>query len=188
MSVAQAADDLTDSDRAASRSRWPIILMWRLAMREMRSGLSGFGIFIACIALGVGVITGVGALTDGLLNGFAAQGRQLLGGDVTLRRIHQRASAAERAFLDKQGRTSELATMRSMARLVSGDDQALVEIKAVDAVYPMLGGLRLVGDKDVDAAIRKSEGAVVRKVCSIDWGLRLVMRSSLVAWPYRLPV
>ena len=173
MSVAQAADDLTDSDRAASRSRWPIILMWRLAMREMRSGLSGFGIFIACIALGVGVITGVGALTDGLLNGFAAQGRQLLGGDVTLRRIHQRASAAERAFLDKQGRTSELATMRSMARLVSGDDQALVEIKAVDAVYPMLGGLRLVGDKDVDAAIRKSEGAVVAQSLLDRLGLKV---------------
>ena len=28
-------------------------IAWRLALRELRGGLRGFGIFIACIALGV---------------------------------------------------------------------------------------------------------------------------------------
>lgn len=136
-------------------------LTMRFAMRELRAGLGGFGIFIACIALGVAVITGVGALTDALLNGFAAQGRQLLGGDVALRRIHQRAGSEERAQFAKLGRVSETATMRAMARLESGDDQALVEIKAVDAAYPLLGGLRLEGGKDVDDALRRRSGAIV---------------------------
>jgi putative ABC transport system permease protein len=135
--------------------------MWRFAMRELRAGLGGFGVFIACIALGVAVITGVGALTNAMQNGFAAQGRQLLGGDVVLRRVHQRANEKERAIMAKLGRLSELATMRSMARLERGDDQALVEIKAVDALYPLLGGLRLAENKDVATALRQGLGAVV---------------------------
>lgn len=161
MSVSQSLE--TVADTAPQPVGWlrPYSLMVRFAAREMRAGLGGFWIFIACIALGVGVITGVGALTDALLNGFAAQGRQLLGGDVTLRRVHQRASPEERAVMTRLGRISEMATMRSMARLPDGADQALVEIKAVDAVYPLLGGLRLEGGRDVDAALRKTNGAIV---------------------------
>lgn len=161
MSVASSADKLARRDLPQSRASLPIFLMWRLALRELRSGLGGFGIFIACIALGVAVITGVGALTDALLNGFAAQGRTLLGGDITMRRVHQRASPEERALMSKLGRISELGTMRSMARLADGSDQALVEIKAVDAAYPLLGGFRLADNKDVGAAIRQTTGAVV---------------------------
>ncbi len=133
----------------------------RFALRELRGGLGGFGIFIACIALGVAVITGVGALTDALLDGFARQGRVLLGGDVTLRRVHQRADTAERQVMAGLGRVAETATMRSMARLTSGDDQALVEIKAVDRAYPLLGAVELADGRDFDKAVRQTTGAVV---------------------------
>ncbi|MCB1743126.1 MAG: ABC transporter permease, partial [Gammaproteobacteria bacterium] len=130
-------------------------------MRELRAGLGGFGIFIACIALGVSVITGINSLADALLDGFAAQGRQLLGGDVALRRIHQRANAEEGALFEHLGRVSETATMRSMARLANGSDQTLVEIKAVDKAYPLLGKLELAGNRNVDAALRWTNGAAV---------------------------
>ncbi|MGI9479639.1 MAG: ABC transporter permease [Hyphomicrobiaceae bacterium] len=161
MSVSHSLDAVGPEESAAANWYRPYALMIRFAMREMRAGLGGFGIFIACIALGVGVITGVSALTDALLNGFAAQGRQLLGGDVVLRRVHQRATDKERAVMNRLGRTSEMATMRSMARLPDGDDQALVEIKAVDSVYPLLGGLRLGDDRAADAALRQTNGAIV---------------------------
>ena len=49
-----------------------------LALRELRSGLNGFYIFIACVALGVAVITTVGALSDALHAGFESQGRTIL--------------------------------------------------------------------------------------------------------------
>ena len=42
----------------------------RIAFRELRAGLSGFYVFIACVALGVMVITAVGALSDALRAGF----------------------------------------------------------------------------------------------------------------------
>ncbi len=132
------------------------------ALRELRAGLSGFAIFVSCIALGVTLITGVGALTNALLSGFESQGRELLGGDVALRRVHKRATLEERGIFDRLGQVSELATMRSMARLVDGSDQTLVEIKAVDTLYPLLGDFKIEGGiVDLDQAIRRNDGAVI---------------------------
>jgi putative ABC transport system permease protein len=37
-------------------------LAWRLARRELRGGLKGFGVLLACLCLGVAVIAGVGSL------------------------------------------------------------------------------------------------------------------------------
>src|SRR5262245_55668093 len=78
----------------------------RLALRELRSGLKGFYVFIACVALGVMVITGVGGLSDALRAGFERQGEAILGGDVVLARMHARTTGAERQWLEQQGRLS----------------------------------------------------------------------------------
>ena len=48
-------------------------LAFRFAWRELRGGLRGFGIFIACIALGVMAIAGVGAVAQSLADGLARQ-------------------------------------------------------------------------------------------------------------------
>ena len=142
-------------------ARLPLARILIFAMRELRAGLGGFAVFVGCIALGVALITGVGALTTALLSGFESQGRELLGGDVTVRRVHKRATLEERAVLAKLGRVSEVATMRSMARLMNGEDQTLVEIKAVDDVYPILGDFQLADGMSLDRAIREKAGAVV---------------------------
>ena len=58
------------------------------------------------------------------------------------------ARADEIAFLRSRGEVSIAATLRGMAR--SGDGRlALVEIKAVDVAYPMLGKLTLDPDLPV---------------------------------------
>jgi putative ABC transport system permease protein len=117
-------------------------LAWRLALRELRGGLRGFYVFIACIALGVAAIAGVGSLARSLVDGLAREGRVILGGDAVFSLIHREADAPERAFLENKGRVSVAATMRAMARAQDGR-AALVEIKAVDAQYPLYGAIRL---------------------------------------------
>ena len=67
----------TDLDARRSPRRLPLVLS--LALREQRNGLRGFYVFIACVALGVAVITGVGALADALRSSFERQGEALLG-------------------------------------------------------------------------------------------------------------
>ena len=150
-------------------------LPWRiatLALRELRSGLGGFYVFIACVALGVMVITTVGALSDGLKTGFARQGEAILGGDVTLARMHARANPAEREWLLAQGRLSETATLRSMARRIDGQEQALIELKAVDTAYPMAGSVVLTGGLALDQAIRQGDDAAADPVLLERLGLK----------------
>ncbi len=104
----------------------------RLAWRELRGGLRGFGVFIACIALGVLAIAGVGSVAASLADGIGSAGQVILGGDLAFSLIQREASDGERAFFDAHGTVSVVATMRAMAR--TGDGRStLVEIKAVDA-------------------------------------------------------
>jgi putative ABC transport system permease protein len=136
----------------------------RLALREMRTGLRGFYVFVGCVALGVMVITGIGVLSDGLRVGLEKQGAAILGGDVTLVRPHKRAEEGERAWLLGQGRLSETATMRTMARTTDGSEQSLVELKGIDAAYPLVGEVRLNDGATLDTAVRRDGGVAVEPI------------------------
>ncbi|MSO71537.1 MAG: FtsX-like permease family protein [Alphaproteobacteria bacterium] len=118
---------------------WSLAL--RLARRELRGGIAGFRIFLACLALGVAAIAGVGSLSQALLTGLAADGRAVLGGDVSLRLVQRPASETERAHLQNSGALSEVVTLRAMARSADAAKQNLVELKAVDGAYPLAGAL-----------------------------------------------
>ncbi len=158
------AQDRSDAGSFAGHAtRWEtrLPLTLRLAMRELRSGLAGFGVLIACIALGVAVITGVGALADALLTGFAREGRVLLGGDVLLRRVHARITPQERNALAQFGTVAETAAIRTMARTADGGDQTLAEIKAVDDGYPLLGTFALRSGKPLHDVIGADKTIVV---------------------------
>jgi putative ABC transport system permease protein len=149
------------------------------AMRELRGGVRGFYVFIACVALGVAVITAVGALTDALRAGFEKQGESLLGGDVTLSRPHRRAEAAERAWMESQARVSETATLRAMARRTDAAEQTMVELKGVDKAYPLVGSLTLGGGTSVDAALRNGPGVAVDPILLERLGLKIGDRMQL---------
>src|SRR3954452_8460140 len=115
----------------------PASLALRYALRELRGGLRGFYVFIACIALGVMAIAGVGSVAASLSDGLAREGRTLLGGDAAFSLIQREAKPEELAFLRSRGTVSVAATLRAMARTQDGK-LALVELKAVDDAYPML--------------------------------------------------
>src|SRR5579864_8276447 len=117
-------------------------LALRYAVRELRGGLRGFYVFIACIALGVMAIAGVGSVAASLRDGLGHEGRTLLGGDVSFVLFQREAKPAEVAFLRAHGQVSAAATLRAMARATDGR-LALVEMKAVDGNYPMLGEVTL---------------------------------------------
>ena len=125
--------------------RRPASLPLRYALRELRGGLRGFYVFIACIALGVMTISGVGSVAASLGDGLAREGRTLLGGDVAFSLFQREAKPDELAFLRGRGKVSSIASLRGMARTDDGR-LALVEIKAVDGNYPMLGQLSLEPD------------------------------------------
>lgn len=118
-------------------------LAFRLARRELRGGLKGFRVFIACLALGVAAIAGVGSLSESVVAGLKADGRTLLGGDVDLHLEQVAADAPQMAYLKTQAATvSTVVQMRAMARAAAADGgRALVELKAVDGGYPLVGAI-----------------------------------------------
>ena len=130
----------------------------RYALRELRGGLRGFYVFIACIALGVMAISGVGSVAASLGEGLAREGRTLLGGDVAFSLIQREAKPDEVALLRSRGQVSVAVTLRGMAR--TGDGRlALVELKAVDGAYPMLGEVTLAPKMPVPDLLAERDGA-----------------------------
>jgi putative ABC transport system permease protein len=137
-----------------------VLATWRLALtlarREMRGGIKGFRVFIACLALGVAAIAGVGSLADAVTRGLRDDGRRLLGGDVELSFTHREATPEQRAHLAAAGRVAVVAEMRAMAR--APDARSLSELKAVDGAYPLVGGLRLAAGVPLAEAIATRDG------------------------------
>jgi putative ABC transport system permease protein len=122
----------------AARGRW---LPLRLAMRDLRGGLTGLRLLAACLFLGVLALAGVGSLSAAIVSGLAERGQQILGGDIQAAMNQREASPEERAALAAEGRVAEITRMRAMAARPDGSESRLVELKGVDGVWPLYGAL-----------------------------------------------
>ena len=116
-----------------------IKLSLRLTLRELRTGVRGFSVFLACLALGIWAMAAVGSLSRSLTEGLEREARVILGGDIALTLNQREAKTDELAHLSSLGELSKIATLRAMIRV--GDDSALIELKAVDALYPSVGAV-----------------------------------------------
>jgi len=121
------------------------VIALRFARRELRTGVRGLRIVLACLALGVAAIAAVGSLRAGIEQGLATEGRRILGGDLEIAGGAQALPDALRDFLRARGgRISDVVTMRSMAIAENGE-RSLVELKAVDPAYPLVGQAEVQG-------------------------------------------
>jgi len=112
----------------------------KFARRELRGGLHGFRVFIACLALGVAAIAAVGTVRAGITAGLKAEGAALLGGDAEATFTYRFASPQERILLnDISDAMSETVDFRSML-VVDRDgmtERGLTQVRAVDDAYPL---------------------------------------------------
>ena len=133
------------------------MLAFRLARRELRGGVRGLWIVLLCLALGVAVIAAVGSLRAATDRGLAADGRRILGGDLEVESGSQPLPDALRDWLRARGATlSDVVQMRSMLVAPSGERQ-LVELKAVDGAWPLVGEAAL--EPPPAAPLRRRGGA-----------------------------
>jgi putative ABC transport system permease protein len=130
----------------------------RLARRELRGGVRGLGVFLGCLVLGVTAIAAIGSIAASVTAGIKANARDLLGGDAEARLAYRPAAAAERDFLAQSGAGSEIATLRAMARTANGDRRSLIELKSVDAAYPLYGAVVLSPEQSLAGALGSQDG------------------------------
>jgi putative ABC transport system permease protein len=132
-------------------------LATKFASRELRGGLRGFRLFLACLALGVAAIAAVGSVRAAIEAGLEREGASILGGDAELELTYRFASEDELAWMRAQATAvSEVADFRSMAAV--GEDRALTQVKAVDMLYPLLGSVILAPDIPLRAALTPRDG------------------------------
>ena len=139
-------------------------------MRELRGGLAGFRIFLACLILGVMGLAAVGSVTWAIQRGLASEGQSILGGDVAISFAYRFATDEERAWMAARGDVAEVVTMRSLLR--SGDGRALAEVKAVDGAYPLYGQAAVSDGTLLDALTgAEPPGLVAERVLAERLGL-----------------
>ena len=141
-----------------------------IARRELRGGIRGFRVFIACLVLGVAAVAAVGHVRQSVTAGLEQEGKTLLGGDAEIQLTYRFASDAERAWMEANAVTvSEIVDFRSMAVVDrDGDtDRGLTQVKGIDDAYPLLGDVRLQPELTLDEALSEAgdlPGAVMDPV------------------------
>ena len=134
---------------------WP--LAWRFAARELRSGVRGFRIFLACLALGVAALAAAGSTAAAFRHGLASQSRTILGGDVSVSVEGRRFTAVEHATFAALGRLTDSLGVRAMAAGADGE-RRLAEVRGVDAAFPLAGAVTLDGAATLPAALAGHDG------------------------------
>ncbi|MBL3569020.1 ABC transporter permease, partial [Rhodovulum visakhapatnamense] len=146
----------------------------RIARRELRGGLRGFYVFLACLALGVAAIAAVGSVRESIEGGLTREGAVLLGGDAEMTLTYRFASDEERAWMEGvSDALSEAVDFRSMVAVVRDGEteRGLTQVKAVDDAYPLYGAVALDPPLPLDQAIA-GNGAVMERVLADRLGLK----------------
>ncbi|MBF9043133.1 FtsX-like permease family protein [Rhodobacterales bacterium HKCCE4037] len=138
---------------------------FRIARRELRGGLNGFRVFLACLALGVGAIAAVGSVRTSIEEGMEREGAVILGGDAEMSFTYRFASPEERAFMEDLAEVvSETVDFRSMV-VVNRDpvERGLTQVRGVDGNWPLYGEVGLDPPMPMSEALelRDRPGAVM---------------------------
>ena len=174
-------------------------LSLRFAARELRSGVRGFRIFLACLALGVAAIAAAGSVAEAFRQGLSSQAREILGGDLAVTQRQTAFTQAEQAIFEKAGVVAYAASAEAMAQAPSGE-RRLVELRGVSEPYPLAGKVELEGALSLSKALAPdgdAAGAAVERPLLDRLGLKigdrfmvgnlpLVIRAVLVSEPDRL--
>jgi putative ABC transport system permease protein len=119
-------------------------LVARLAWRETRGAQRHFAYSLACICIGVAALVAVQSFADSLAGTVARSAKSLLGGDVEVRSAQplspDGATVVARLRAEGVGVT-RVRELVAMAQAERGGRTQLVELKAVEAGYPLYGRL-----------------------------------------------
>ncbi|MFN3989129.1 MAG: ABC transporter permease [Erythrobacter sp.] len=147
---------------ASARLSWSAV--WQIARRDLNARFKGLRLLVLCIFLGTAALAAIGTLTAAIERELASSGQELLGGDLEVALWQRGLTDEERAALGKYGTVSEGYRLQAMA--LAGESAAPVELKAVDARWPLYGTLTLSDGRSAGAPQGKdawlAKGAIDR--------------------------
>lgn len=125
---------------------------WRTAWTIARRGLDwrfrGLRLLLVCLVLGTAALAAIGTLTGAINHELAARGQVMLGGDLEFTLAQRQASPDELGAIKRLGALSVGTRVQAMARVPADAAVAVpIELKAVDARWPLYGTLTLDGGR-----------------------------------------
>lgn len=158
-----------------------MITALRIARRELRGGIAGLRIVLACLALGVAAIAAIGTLREGIERGLTQDGARILGGDIDVLGGAQPLPAELRDWLRARGAAlSDMTTLRSMLVAENGE-RMLVELKAVDAAWPLVGTATLAQAVAPAAAPASGTNAVAAVLAERDGRFGMAVEEAVLS-------
>ncbi|WP_305098260.1 ABC transporter permease [Croceibacterium aestuarii] len=119
---------------------------WRIARRDLHRRFRGLKLLLVCLFLGVGALAAIGSLTSAIRGQLDSQGQTILGGDLEVEVWQRLLNDDERRFLASYGWLSEGYRMQAIAR--HGEATAPIELKSVDAIWPLYGRFTLADGRE----------------------------------------
>lgn len=127
----------------------PLSAAWGIARRDLNARFRGLRLLLVCIFLGTAALAAIGTLTAAIERELASSGQELLGGDLEVEVWQRDLRPDEMAALEKYGEVSGGFRLQAMAS--TPEAAAPIELKAVDAKWPMFGTLTLADGGAVGA-------------------------------------
>lgn len=127
----------------------PLTTAWAIARRDLNARFRGLRLLLVCIFLGTAALAAIGTLTAAIEQELASSGQELLGGDVEVEVWQRDLRPEEREALAEYGEVSSGFRLQAMASTPAA--AAPIELKAVDAKWPMFGTLVLTDGRTVGA-------------------------------------
>ena len=165
----------------------------RILRRELRGGLAGFRVFVACLALGVASVAAIGTVRTSIEVGLSEEGAAILGGDAQAEFSYRRANPDETGWLEGRSEAvSEAIEFRSMAAAAEAGSElrrSLTEVKAVDGLYPLYGTVAIeptIKLREALAGRGGIPGAVMQPSLADRLGIEIGDTFTLGSQPFRL--
>jgi putative ABC transport system permease protein len=124
-------------------------VVWTIARRDLNRRFRGLRLLLVCLFLGVGALAAIGTLTSALRHELTDRGQEILGGDVEATVWQRPVNPREQRALASYGRVS--AGIRMQATASAGSRAAPIELKAVDAAWPLYGRFTLADGRTAGA-------------------------------------
>ena len=132
--------------------------LWKLSIKELRGSFNEFKIVITSIFLGVFIISAVGSLSENLKFEINDQRSELLGGSFELSTTYQKFPQKIKRWLEVNGKISEVIELRTMLSSNKNSivKRRLVELKAVDENWPLVGNISIKPEQSLNQSINNT--------------------------------
>lgn len=140
----------------------------KLARREMRSSWTRLLFFFVCVAVGVAAIIALRSIIQNMNYALVSDARLILAADVQLESNRpwtkeSLATIEKRATEHGVAARTETLELASMVRPAEASKEGvlMVELKAIEAAFPLYGSFRLVEGADYSYGQLENSGALV---------------------------